>query len=499
MSEEMKEWRQEKKVHDWNDVNLFQLIDPFMKEVVEKENKNSYMECIAEEPQRPEFLITLAFSTHLADMMASLEWHAEARDLPESATYFFLPASMLQPEADHWISTKCLPPSFCAMEWFQGQVVILEEQAALLTRALPMLEVSGILDNRKSMDLACPTGVLATTKPFKQGWEFGFFNPDIANDIISFDVANVTGKTVDGCDHAQLTLCRIAGKMYTNGAKAPENCKAYEDFNMRFRSKAYGPMLRACVARSAAGEGNLEDLKTCINNEVCALSATSMKGLLGETPLHLAASGGHVEILELLLDEGAHVDAQDIDGETPLHYAVMAGQVEAVAVLLSHGAIPNIESYFMEKPIDLGKDNPAKHLGISSESIQEIVKLLSPESLNKKVPVMAESPKKHAQSPKDPSSIDGLMECFRHADPAAGGYMPSQQLEDLFQDLGLEMEVERENFRQILRAAGVGEGPVNLDKFLTWLLSHRKSVLSTRWKQCRRYDHGSYFIKKRGA
>ena len=39
------------------------------------------------------------------------------------------------------------------------------------------------------------------------------------------------------------------------------------------------------------------------------------------TPLHLAASWGHKEIAELLIANGAYVNAKDKEGKTPLYHA----------------------------------------------------------------------------------------------------------------------------------------------------------------------------------
>jgi cytohesin len=41
--------------------------------------------------------------------------------------------------------------------------------------------------------------------------------------------------------------------------------------------------------------------------------------------LHYAAYGGHKEIAELLIAEGADVNAKDEDGVTPLHEAALWG------------------------------------------------------------------------------------------------------------------------------------------------------------------------------
>ncbi len=58
----------------------------------------------------------------------------------------------------------------------------------------------------------------------------------------------------------------------------------------------------------------------------------------GWTPLHYAASGGHIEIMKKLLDAFAFIDAQSPNGTTPLMMAAMYGSSDAVKLLLNEGA-----------------------------------------------------------------------------------------------------------------------------------------------------------------
>ena len=63
----------------------------------------------------------------------------------------------------------------------------------------------------------------------------------------------------------------------------------------------------------------------------------------GGTPLHIAASMGHAEQCQALLDDGADVDAaKATDGTTPLHAAATMGYADVVALLLAEGA--NVEA-----------------------------------------------------------------------------------------------------------------------------------------------------------
>jgi cytohesin len=60
----------------------------------------------------------------------------------------------------------------------------------------------------------------------------------------------------------------------------------------------------------------------------------------GETPLTLAARDGQYETVKLLLEEGANVDARNLDGDTPLVLASAIGHIEVVQLLLENNADP---------------------------------------------------------------------------------------------------------------------------------------------------------------
>jgi hypothetical protein len=57
-----------------------------------------------------------------------------------------------------------------------------------------------------------------------------------------------------------------------------------------------------------------------------------------ETPMHVAAGEGHINILSLLLDHGADIDVRNKNGETPLLRASWAGKREAGWYLIDRGA-----------------------------------------------------------------------------------------------------------------------------------------------------------------
>lgn len=64
----------------------------------------------------------------------------------------------------------------------------------------------------------------------------------------------------------------------------------------------------------------------------------------GWTPLHYAATAGHVALIQLLLEHHAYIDAESPNGSTPLMMAAMYGTPSAVKLLLESGADPLLKN-----------------------------------------------------------------------------------------------------------------------------------------------------------
>lgn len=75
----------------------------------------------------------------------------------------------------------------------------------------------------------------------------------------------------------------------------------------------------------------------------------------GWTPLHYAATHGHLAVIDLLLEHHAYIDAASPNGSTPLMLAASYGTPEAVKLLLEAGADPLLKNDLGLSAIDFAQ------------------------------------------------------------------------------------------------------------------------------------------------
>ena len=107
------------------------------------------------------------------------------------------------------------------------------------------------------------------------------------------------------------------------------------------------PTASTSVHRSAS-EGKTEDIQAELAAHPENLAKKDGEGFL---PLHLAAAGGHLESVELLLTSGSEIDAQGTRGETAIYLAAAGGQAQVVSALLAAGANPNLATLELRTPL----------------------------------------------------------------------------------------------------------------------------------------------------
>jgi cytohesin len=99
-------------------------------------------------------------------------------------------------------------------------------------------------------------------------------------------------------------------------------------------------VVRGDEIHEGAKAGDVAKVKRLLATDPDLVNATDAKPWVW-TPLHHAADRGDDEMVELLLDRGARIDATDRSDETPLHLAVFSGHRRTAGLLLSRGANVN--------------------------------------------------------------------------------------------------------------------------------------------------------------
>ncbi|GAB2918668.1 ankyrin repeat domain-containing protein [Paraburkholderia jirisanensis] len=75
----------------------------------------------------------------------------------------------------------------------------------------------------------------------------------------------------------------------------------------------------------------------------------------GWAPLHYAATNGHDDVVQLLLDNSAYIDAGSPNGTTPLMMAARGGHVSTVKLLLDNGADLTVKNQIGLTALDFAK------------------------------------------------------------------------------------------------------------------------------------------------
>lgn len=106
----------------------------------------------------------------------------------------------------------------------------------------------------------------------------------------------------------------------------------------------------------ASALGRAARLKTILGQSRFKVNTPNVEGF---TPLGLAAFFGHADAVQVLLANGAAVDARDESrfGNTPLDAAVAAGHPEVVGALLAAGASVNVRDAADYTPLHKAAEN----------------------------------------------------------------------------------------------------------------------------------------------
>ena len=110
----------------------------------------------------------------------------------------------------------------------------------------------------------------------------------------------------------------------------------------------------------AARTGRLQ-LVALLIKQGALLEAADEDGL---TPLHEAVRAGHADVVELLLGQGAQVDARSRSGQTALHMAAEQSHLDVMETLVKRGAELQAVDHSGRTPVDVATENDQSEMAV---------------------------------------------------------------------------------------------------------------------------------------
>ena len=136
-------------------------------------------------------------------------------------------------------------------------------------------------------------------------------------------------------------------------------------------SNQYTPIMYACE------EGHDNIVSLLIDNG----ADIEAKGIYETRPLHRACANGRTSICSTLMQAGADIEAPDEDGERPIHYAVSRNNIETVNLLIANRCDVNARnarilfiSFKLIKKHHLRKQKEAKHTSASKYLLSKMLR-----------------------------------------------------------------------------------------------------------------------------
>lgn len=187
--------------------------------------------------------------------------------------------------------------------------------------------------------------------------------------------------------HGHLEICRLlvdrGAEVYSNpmctyppvfvaSEKTPEGRQIVDYFLGEIPDKAEGTHKLGATINIAARMGWTDIVRRYL---VLDPLAVHQRGWIGDTPLHWSSHNGHTEIVTMLLDAGADIEADEINcyGGKPLHWA-SEHEPHIVKLLLARGA--NVNSVNIKRDADYRGVTPLLMNALMRDDCGEATQLL---------------------------------------------------------------------------------------------------------------------------
>ncbi|TXJ39971.1 ankyrin repeat domain-containing protein [Brachyspira pilosicoli] len=113
-----------------------------------------------------------------------------------------------------------------------------------------------------------------------------------------------------------------------------------------------------CMAiHLAAANGKNDVIEILLDRDAAIINEVDNKG---NTPLHWASMKDRADTVALLIENGADIEAKDVDNWTPLHYAAAFASLQTVEALVDNGADKNSLTKDGNIPVNYAKDETIK-------------------------------------------------------------------------------------------------------------------------------------------
>lgn len=141
-----------------------------------------------------------------------------------------------------------------------------------------------------------------------------------------------------------------------------EICKVLIDANADVSIKSSGGM--TLLHQAAISSGDYKDVAELLIAKGLDVNAKMKYGETKDaTPLHAAAGKGSIKVAEVLIKNGAELDAKvSQNHNTPLHLAAREGHKAVAELLIAKGADVNAKRKYGETPLDLAMSKEHKEL-----------------------------------------------------------------------------------------------------------------------------------------